>query len=236
MATMTIDTTADLIAVNYTGSLGAMVRQEVKTPIFCQLASVDRREYYAAYDAGFRPEWRVTTNPINYSGQSIIDLETPEGVVRCDIYRTYRKAVDVMELWCVRKNEVAVQTFTLWTAGKRVTIFGAYLTGEDGTQRTETGKIATDTVTLVLPRDFRAFVGTQAVRYCRPKEYAALGTAAKAEAFCIDSSSFFALGDISATGKYQEINSQYDDVYRVQAVSRKNSGKPDTEYLEVVGK
>ena len=148
---MTIDTTADLIAVNYTGSLGAMVRQEVKTPIFCQLASVDRREYYAAYDAGFRPEWRVTTNPINYSGQSIIDLETPEGVVRCDIYRTYRKAVDVMELWCVRKNEVAVQTFTLWTAGKRVTIFGAYLTGEDGTQRTETGKIATDTVTLVLP-------------------------------------------------------------------------------------
>ena len=63
-----------------------------------------------------------------------------------------------------------------------------------------------------------------------------MGTAAQAEAFCIDSSSFFALGDISATGKYQEINSQYDDVYRVQAVNRKNAGKPDTEYLEVVGK
>lgn len=42
--------------------------------------------------------------------------------------------------------------------------------------------------------------------------------------------------------KYQAINSMYDDVYLVQSVSRKNGGhggergKPDTEYIEVIGK
>lgn len=233
---MMLDATARLIAVTYSGNLGTMVRAETETPIFCQIGSVDRREFYAAYDSGLKPDFRVTTDPVNYSGQTIIDLDTAEGVVRCDIYRTYHKSMDVLELWCTRKNEAAVQPLTLWTTGKRVVLWGAYLTGSDGSERTDTGKIATDTVTLVLPQTLQAFEGTTPVGYCRPKEYAALSAEEQAQRWTIDSGSFFAVGDIQAAGKYQEINAAYDDVYRVQAVTRKNTGKPDTEYLEVTGK
>lgn len=235
---MMVDATARLIAVTYTGTLGVAVRTETSTTIFCQIGSVNRTEYYAGYNSGFKPEYRVTTDPVNYSGQGIIDLDLAEGTVRCDIYRTYRKSMDVLELWCVRKNPDAVQVFTLWGAGKRVVLYGAYMAGEDGANRTETGKISTDTVTLVLPQTLQAFVGAQAVAYARPKAYAAMSAADQATHFTVDASSFFAMGDITpASGaKYQEINAAYDDVYRVQAVVRKNTGKPDTEYLEVVGK
>ena len=231
-----VDATAKLIAVTYTGQLGAVVRTESETQIFCQIGSADRREFFAAYDSGLKPEFRVTTDPINYSGQSIIDLETPGGTLRCDIYRTYQKSADVLELWCVRKNPQAEQVFTLWSAGKVVRLAGAYMTGSDGQERTDTGKIATDAVTLILPQTVQAFCGTAPVVYTRPKAYAAMGTTAQASAFTIDASSFFALGDIASTGKFQEINAQYDDVYRVQSVALKNNGKPDTEYLEVIGK
>lgn len=236
---MMLDATARLISVTYTGTgLGRMERTEIATDIFCQVGSADRREYFAAYDSGLRPEFRVTTDPVNYSGQTIIELDTAEGTVRCDIYRTYRKSADALELWCVRKNADAVQTFTLWSAGKRVTLFGAYLTGEDGTERTETGRIATDTVTLILPQTVQAFADEAPVAYARPKAYAAMSEARKAEHFCIDSAAFFALGDIgwAGTSKYQDVNAAYDDVYRVQRVGLKNRGTPDSEYLEVIGK
>lgn len=235
---MMLDATARLISVTYSGNLGTMTRSEEETGIFCQIGSVNRTEYYAAYNSGFKPEYRVTTDPVNYSGQGIIDLDLAEGPVRCDIYRTYRKSMDVLELWCVRKNEAAELPFTLWTGDKRVVLFGAYLAGSDATERTETGKIAVDSVTLVLPQTLQAYCGTTPVSYCRPKAYALLATVDKATHFTIDSSSFFALGDITpaAGSKYQDINASYDDVYRVQAVARRNTGKPDTEYLEVTGK
>lgn len=231
-----VDSTAKLISVTYAGQLGTMTRTETATTIFCKVGSVDRREYYAAYNSGFKPEFRVETDPINYSGEGIIDLDTPGGELRCDIYRTYQKSADVLELWCVRKNPKAEKIFTLWSQGKAVKLAGGYLTGSDAQERTETGKIALDVVTLVLPQSFQAFCEGRPVAYCRPKAYAAMGTTAKADYFTIDASSFFAVGDIASTGKFQEVNAQYDDVYRVQGVALKNSGKPDSEYLEVTGK
>ena len=233
---MQIDSTARLIEITYTGALGAVTRTETATTIFCGISSVDRREYFSAYNSGFKPDFRVMTDPVNYSGQTVIDLDAPEGTVRCDIYRTYRKSADVLELWLTRKNPEAEQLFTLWSGGKVVKLVGGYLTGEDGAERTETGKIATDTVTLVLPQTFQAFCNGAPVAYCRPKAYATKTTTEQASCFTIDSSAFFALGDIASTEKFQEINAKYDDVYRVQAVARKNRGKPDTEYLEVTGK
>lgn len=259
---MMLDATAKLIAVTYTGTLGTMTRTETPTTIYCQVGSVNRTEYYAAYNSGFRPEYRVTTDPVNYSGQGIVDLDLAEGTVRCDIYRTYRKSMDVLELWCVRKNEAAEQVFTLWTAGKRVTLYGAYLSGGDANERTETGKIATGIVTLVLPQTLQAFSGTTPVAYVTAKMYALMSPTDQDKHFTIDSSSFFVLGDINpgllfspedydgvlsyddyliATAdipedaKYQQINSIWD-TWRVQSVNFKNTGKPDTEYLEVVGR
>ena len=154
-----IDTAARLIDITYTGELGRMTAVETETQILCTLESVNRTEYYAAYNSGFKPEFRLVTQPVNYAGQGVVDVDTPEGVVRCDIYRTYRKSQDELELWCVRKNAAAVQTFTLWTAGKCVILFGCYLTGSDGRDRTETGSVATDTVSLILPQTVKAYVG-----------------------------------------------------------------------------
>ena len=114
------DTSARLIAVSYVGELGVARRTETTTDILCQLGSVNRTEFYAAYNSGFRPEYRVTTAPVNYAGQTLIELDTPDGPVLCDIYRTYRKSLDVLELWCCLHNSDAVQVFTLFTAGKKV--------------------------------------------------------------------------------------------------------------------
>ena len=160
----------------------------------------------------------------------------PEGVIRCDIYRTYRKSLDTLELWCTRKNPEAKQVFTLWTDGKLVHLYGAYLSGSRGSVRNDTGHAATDTVTMILPQTLRAYVGTQAVGYARPKEYAAMSTADKALHFCIGPGAFFAKGMLSMEGKYQAVNAAFDDVYLVQSVAWKTGGKPDTEYLEVTGK
>lgn len=266
-----IDTSARLITVSYVGELGRAQTIETATPIFCSLDTVNRTEYYAAFNSGFKPEFRLTTDPINYSGEGIVEVDTPEGTVRCDIYRTYRKAQDELELWCVKKNPEAVQTFTLWNAGRCVTLFGCYLTGTDGADRTETGRVATDTVRLILPQTFQAFIGETPVAYCRPKAWAAMNEEAQANHFYIDTKDFFALGRLetihgpyipdgadslttandrilwcggvdASAEKYQHINSLYDDVYLVQSVNRINGGngrergKPDTEYLEVIGK
>lgn len=258
-----LDTTARLITVTYSGELGAASRKETSTVIFCRIGSVNRSEYYAAYNSGFKPEWRVVTDPINYSGEGIIELDTAAGTVLCDIYRTYRKSADELELWCVLKNEQAEQVFTLWFDSKRVVLFGAYLSGTDGAERRETGKVSIDTVTLVLPQTLQAFMGAQKVGYARPKAYAMMSDADKARHFTIDPSSFFVIGeivspamlfapsdydgvlsedqyliassDIPADAKFQEINAVWD-AYRVQSVVMKNNGRPDTEYLEVVGK
>lgn len=261
---MMYDATARLIAVTYEGTgIGTMERVETSSQIFCQIASVDRREFFAAYDSGLRAEFRVTTNPVNYSGQTIIDLDTADGPIRCDIYRTYRKNMDTLELWCVRKNEPAVQVFTLWAVGgKRVTLYGAYLSGADTNERTDTGTISIGTVTLILPQTLQAFVGEAAVAYTTPKRYAMMSPADQARHFAIDSSSFFTLGaidpamlfapadcagvltddgylfasaDIPANAKYQQINAVWD-TWRVQSVGVKNTGKPDTEYIEVIGR
>lgn len=233
------DTSASLIAVSYVGALGVAVRTETKTDILCQIGSVDRREFYAAYNSGFRPEYRITTDPVNYAGQGLIELDTPEGPVRCDIYRTYRKSADTLELWCCLHNPEAVQVFTLWTGGKKVTLHGAYLTGSDGDARENTGSVATDTVHLILPQTLQAFDGETPVAYCRPKAYTAMSPEDKAAHFFIDTGCFFALGELSdaaADSKYQAVNAAYDDVWRVQSVALRNRGKPDTEYIEVVGK
>ena len=233
-----IDTSARLVAVSYVGELGVARRTETETEILCRLDSVNRAEFYAAYNSGFRPEYRVTTNPVNYAGQGIVELDTPQGTVRCNIYRTYRKSADELELWCCLHNPEAVQIFTLWTAGRKITLYGAYLSGSDGAERTNTGSVATDTVQLILPQTLQAFDGETPAAYCRPKAYAAMSAEEQTAHFFIDAGCFFALGDVPmpADARYQAVNAAYDDVFRVQSVVRKNRGKPDTEYLEVVGK
>lgn len=168
-----------------------------------------------------------------------------------------------MELQLKRTVPDVGGTVTLWTAGKRVTLVGAFLRGSDGVERTTTGRISTDNVTLVIPQTVKAFFSGSPVTYVREKIYALMSPTDQAKHFTIDSSSsFFALGeinpgllispedydgvlsyddyliaasDIPADAKYQQINSIWD-TWRVQSVSLKNTGKPIEEYLEVTGR
>ncbi len=231
-----IPVSARLISISYAGSLGRAVKTETETAIYGDLQSVGRVEYYAAYDSGFLPEYKLTTAAVNYSDQGLIDIDTPAGEIRFTIYRTYRKTADDIELWCTRTNDQMESVFTLWTPDKRVTLFGAYLTGGDADNRNVTGRVANGGATLILPQSLQAFVGDTPVGYAKPKAYAALTEQQKDVAFTIDFKSFFAAGDIQATGKYQEINGTYDDVFLVQGVALRNRGRPNTEYLEVVGR
>lgn len=231
------ETSAKLIAVTYSDSpLGTKAATETVTEIPCEVNSVGRTEFYAAYNSGFLPEYLVTTHSANYGGQGIIDILTASGEVRCDIYRTYNRGAGTVELYCVKKNPAVPTVFTLWTGGRIVKLYGAYLSGNDSVSRETNGKVSDGTVTLILPQSLKAFCGNVGVGYVRPKAYAAMSNEEKAESFYIDSSCFFAVGDIDAEGKYQAINAAYDDVYLVKGVAVKNNGKPDTEYVEVTGK
>lgn len=140
-----------------------------------------------------------------------------------------------MKVRCVRIDPSEEKTATLWSAGKRVALYGVWMSPENGIERTETGKVGDDTVALALPETVLAYSEGALLTYCGPKAYAAMSAADQAVHYTIDSNAFFALGDVRATGKFQEINAAYDDVYRVQSVKRKQTGT-DTEYLEVTGK
>lgn len=228
---------AKLVSVSYSSNgYGKRVAVESKREIFCSIESVTRAEYFSAWNSGLRPEIKLTTFLPDYDGETVCELFIGNSWVKYDIYRTFIRKNEEIELWCARKNEIVPQTISLYSYGKNVKLHGVYLTGSNGASVSSTGEVSTDTVTLQIPLDVKAFVGETAVELAKPKAYKAMTDVEKAGYFVLDTTCFFALGDIDANGKYQEINATYDDVYRIQSVSFVNRGKIDTEYIEVVGK
>lgn len=226
-----------LVSISYTnGGYGKRVATETKREVFCSVESIDRAEFFAAFNSDLRPEIKLTMFAPDYQGEVICELEVGGVWIKYDIYRTYIKKNEELELWCTRRNEDATQTVSLYSYGKNIKLHGVYITGTDGANKTTTGEISTDTVTVYIPLTVQAFDGLTQVELAKPKEYGRMSTAQKALHFVLDPTCFFVIGDIDATGKYQEVNSQYDDVYRVQSVSLYNRGKLNTEYIEVVGK
>lgn len=68
---------------------------ETRTDVFAQTESVGRAEFFAAGQAGFRPEYRFTVNAAEYSGESACEYNG----TRYSIYRTYHATGDYMELY-----------------------------------------------------------------------------------------------------------------------------------------
>ena len=97
-----------------------------------------------------------------------------------------------------------------------------------------------DAATLFIPFSVEAFnAETGAVqRYVTPKEYErstdkenlwtlrTSGTGSAADCF-------FARGEITQSAKYQAINAEYDDVYRVSSVDPRDFGSPDMQHWQV---
>lgn len=64
--------------------------------------SVSQSEFYKGGEAGLKPEFRLTTAIIDYSGEKEVELDGK----RYGIYRTYEVDKDYIELYCERKGGV----------------------------------------------------------------------------------------------------------------------------------
>lgn len=74
--------------------------EEKRTEIFVTQQSIGRREWVDAGKNGFNSEIKLTTSPINYSGEEEVEYNG----IRYAIYRTYTNAeLDEIELYLQRK-------------------------------------------------------------------------------------------------------------------------------------
>lgn len=92
-----------LIAKDYTAdSIGQMVPTETRRDVFCNVTSVSASEFFAAAQAGLKPELRATLFAPEYQGEEIVELDG----VRYSVYRTYLGKKETVELYLERKAGV----------------------------------------------------------------------------------------------------------------------------------
>lgn len=72
---------------------------ETTRQVFCKVTSANRAEFFEARQTGLEPEYVFVTQPTNYEGERIL---TYEGV-RYQIYRTYRRDADNLELYAQKQ-------------------------------------------------------------------------------------------------------------------------------------
>ena len=79
-------------------------RGTAEREIFARVSSIDRNEFFAAGEAGFRPLYRMTVFMGEYQGESLCKYD---GNIYA-IYRTYHvPGTDNLELYVQRKSGVA---------------------------------------------------------------------------------------------------------------------------------
>lgn len=78
------------------------VETDTRTEIIARYKSVSQSEFYKGGEAGLKPEFRLTTAIIDYSGEKEVELDGK----RYGIYRTYEVDKDYIELYCERKGGV----------------------------------------------------------------------------------------------------------------------------------
>lgn len=92
-----------LIAQGYAAdSIGQMVSTETRRDVFCNVTSVSASEFFAAAQAGLKPEVRTTLFAPDYQGEKIVELDG----VRYSVYRTYLGKKETVELYLERKAGV----------------------------------------------------------------------------------------------------------------------------------
>ena len=78
------------------------VETDTRTEIMALYESVSQSEFYKGGEAGLKPEFRLTTAIIDYSGEKEVELDGK----RYGIYRTFEVDKDYIELYCERKGGV----------------------------------------------------------------------------------------------------------------------------------
>lgn len=120
---------------------------------------------------------------------------------------------------------------------------GVFLDVSKGANVKASGMENADAATLYIPFAVEAVHAETGEKqtFVGPKEYGSViekehywtlrtsGTGGAADCF-------FARGEIHESGKYQAINSAFDDVFRVSTVDTKDFGTPDMQHWEVGGR
>lgn len=72
---------------------------DTRREVYCQVDSVSRAEFFAAGQAGLRPEYRITMFFGDYQGETRLLYNG----VRYAVYRTYHARTDDLELYVQRE-------------------------------------------------------------------------------------------------------------------------------------
>jgi SPP1 family predicted phage head-tail adaptor len=98
-----VDTVLKLICASTRAQDANGIRRttkEAESEVFAQVSSVDRGEFFAAGEQGFRPEYRFTVFAGDYHEESTCEYNG----TRYAIYRTYHiPGTDYIELYVQRK-------------------------------------------------------------------------------------------------------------------------------------
>jgi len=89
----------ELTLIDYTieyDEIGQQKKIETRTNILCAVKSIGRNEFYAAAQAGLKPEITFVIHSYEYNGEKKVEFEGE----KYKVIRTYMKDFEEMELIC----------------------------------------------------------------------------------------------------------------------------------------
>jgi len=89
----------ELTLIDYTidyDEIGQEIKVPVRTNILCAVRSTGRNEFYAAAQAGLKPEITFIIHAYEYNGEKEVEFEGQ----KYKVIRTYMKDFEEMELVC----------------------------------------------------------------------------------------------------------------------------------------
>lgn len=89
----------ELILIGYTidyDEIGQGIKKPTEKKILCAIKSVSRNEFYAAAQAGLKPEITFIIHAYEYNGEKEVEFEGE----KYKVIRTYMKDFEEMELVC----------------------------------------------------------------------------------------------------------------------------------------
>ncbi len=89
----------ELTLIDYTieyDEIGQQKKIETRTNILCAVKSIGRNEFYAAAQAGLKPEITFVIHGYEYNGEKEVEFEGQ----KYKVIRTYMKDFEEMELVC----------------------------------------------------------------------------------------------------------------------------------------
>lgn len=93
-----------------TDAMGQRVPTLSARPVFCNVESVTRSEWYSGGQNGLRPEFRITMFKYDHHGEEIVNIggtlegDQVSGGTFYTVYRTYLLTTDELELYVEKRT------------------------------------------------------------------------------------------------------------------------------------